>query len=159
MNLTSTDEKRGLPCQTTGFGVFSHQSVTEFENHVQSIQMKLDKAVTNDDKDWENREYRNAKDSIYGSAILTQLFRRQKGKCSHCKKPIIDKQVRGSAIEKHHLKPHSEGGDWKLGNLRLFHAECHNSIDNLYSRKERANFINKGVDYLSLMRLRLTGKI
>ena len=102
---------------------------------------------------WENREYRNAKDSIYGSAILTQLFRRQKGKCSYCKQPITDKQVRDTAIEKHHLKPRSEGGNWKLGNLRLLHAECHHSIHTMYSRKEMADFINKGIDYLSLMRL------
>ena len=101
---------------------------------------------------WENREYRNAKDSIYGSATLTQLFRRQKGKCSYCEKPITDNQVRESAIEKHHLKPRSEGGTWKLGNLRLLHAECHNLIHNQYSRKEMADFINKGIDYLSLMR-------
>ena len=102
---------------------------------------------------WENREYRNAKDSIYGSAILTQLFRRQKGKCSYCKQPITDKQVRDTAIEKHHLKPRSEGGNWKLGNLRLLHAECHHSIHTMYSRKEMADFINKGIDYLSFMRL------
>ena len=38
MNLTSTDENRGSPCQTTGFGYF------------RSIQRKLDKAVANDDK-------------------------------------------------------------------------------------------------------------
>jgi RNA-directed DNA polymerase len=100
---------------------------------------------------WENREYRNAKDSIYGSATLTQLFRRQKGKCSYCKQPITDNQVRESAIEKHHLKPRSEGGNWKLGNLRLLHAECHNSIHTMYSRKEMANLINKSIDYLKVM--------
>jgi RNA-directed DNA polymerase len=99
---------------------------------------------------WENREYRNAKDSIYGSATLTQLFRRQKGKCAYCENLITDTQIRNSAIEKHHLKPRSEGGNWKLGNLRLLHAECHNSIHNQYSRKEMADLINKRIDYLRL---------
>ena len=50
MNLTSTDENRGSPCQTTGFGVFSPQNISTCENHVRSIQRKLDKAVANDDE-------------------------------------------------------------------------------------------------------------
>ena len=51
MSLTSTDEKRGLvPCQTTGFDMFSPLSIKKFENRVRSIQWKLDKAVANDDK-------------------------------------------------------------------------------------------------------------
>ena len=50
MSLTSTDEKRGSPCQTTGYGTFSTQNLIEFENHVRSIQRKLDKVVANDDK-------------------------------------------------------------------------------------------------------------
>ena len=52
MSLTSTDENRGLvPCQTTGFDMFSPLSIKKFENRVRSIQWKLDKAVANDDKD------------------------------------------------------------------------------------------------------------
>ena len=30
---------------------------------------------------WQNREYKNAKNSIFGSKVLTQLFHKQKGKC------------------------------------------------------------------------------
>ena len=101
---------------------------------------------------WENREYRNAKDSIYGSVILTQLFRRHKGKCSYCEELTTDAQIRNSAIEKHHLKPRSEGGTWKLGNLRLLHAECHRIIHSLYSRKEMADLVDKRIDYLRLLR-------
>ncbi len=52
MSLTSTDEKRGLvPCQTTGFDMFSPLSIKKFEDTLRSIQWKLDKAVANDDKD------------------------------------------------------------------------------------------------------------
>ena len=97
---------------------------------------------------WKRREYMNAKDSINRSDITTKLFRRQKGQCVYCKQPITDEQVRESAIHKHHLKPRSEGGDCKLGNLRLIHVECHHSLHGLYSRKEMADFINKGIDYL-----------
>ena len=88
MSLTSTDEKQGLvPCQTTGFDMFSPLNIKKFEDTVRSIQWKLDKAVANDDKDlirwyeqakgyWEKRKYMNAKDSIYGSVTLTRLFQR-----------------------------------------------------------------------------------
>ena len=101
---------------------------------------------------WAKREYMNALDSIYGSATMTQLFKRQKGKCEYCGESITDKQVRETAIHKHHLKPRSEGGDWKLGNLRLLHADCHNSLHSMYSRKEMADLIDKGIDYLRLMK-------
>ena len=101
---------------------------------------------------WEKREYMNAKDSIYGSVTLTRLFQRQKGKCSFCGQLLSDEQVRSRTIERHHLKPRSEGGDQKLGNLRLVHAECHRSLHSIYSRKEMADFINKGIDYVKLMK-------
>ena len=79
---------------------------------------------------------------------MTKLFRRQEGQCVYCKQPITDEQVRESAIHKHHLKPRSEGGDCKLGNLRLIHVECHHSLHGLYSRKEMADFVSREIDYL-----------
>ena len=89
---------------------------------------------------WEKREYMNAKDSIYGSVTLTRLFQRQKGRCPFCEKLLTDEQVRSRTIERHHMKPRSEGGDNKLGNLRLVHVECHRSLHGIYSRKEMAGF-------------------
>ncbi len=101
---------------------------------------------------WDKREYMNARDSVFESSNMSALFRRQKGKCEYCKQPITDEQVKDTTIQKHHMKPRSEGGDWKLGNLRLLHAECHRSLHELYSRKEMADLISKGIDYLRLMK-------
>jgi RNA-directed DNA polymerase len=101
---------------------------------------------------WDKREYINARNSINGSSILTKLFRMQKGRCEYCSQSITDTQVRETTIHKHHLKPRSEGGDWKSGNLRLLHTECHRTLHGTYSRKEMASLISKGIDYLRLMK-------
>ena len=101
---------------------------------------------------WEKREYMNAKDSIYGSVTLTRLFQRQKGRCPFCELLLSDEQVRSRTIERHHMKPRSEGGDNKLGNLRLVHAECHHSLHGIYSRKEMADLVDKSIDYVRLIR-------
>jgi RNA-directed DNA polymerase len=101
---------------------------------------------------WERKEYMNARDSIYGSDIMTKLFRAQKGKCDYCGESLTDAQIRETQIHKHHMKPRSEGGNWKLNNLRLLHNECHRSLHSMYSRKEMANLIDKGIDYLRLMK-------
>ena len=121
---------------------------------VRFIKVKNDKRVydANAIKYWENREYTNAKNSINGSPTLTKLFKAQRGNCEYCKQPITATDVKGNTIHKHHMKPRSEGGDWKLSNLRLLHAECHTQLHSMYSRKEMAGFIDKGIDYLRLMK-------
>ena len=101
---------------------------------------------------WESREYMNAKNSIYGSKTLTRLFSSQGGKCVYCKKPITDSDIKGRTIHKHHLKPRSCDGDWKSGNLRLLHSECHIAIHGLYTRQEMADLADKGIDYIRLMK-------
>jgi RNA-directed DNA polymerase len=101
---------------------------------------------------WEKREYVNAKNSIHGSKSLTILFGKQKGKCEYCKYLVTKKHIQESAIHKHHMKPRSEGGNSKSGNLRLLHVECHRKLHNIYSRKEMANLMDKGIDYLRLMK-------
>ena len=118
------------------------------------IKVRSDMRVYNADASdyWDKREYVNARNSIYGSPNLTKLFTMQKGKCEYCKQPITDENVKEATIHKHHMKPRSEGGDWKLSNLRLLHADCHNQLHSMYSRKEMADYIDKGIDYLRLMR-------
>ena len=101
---------------------------------------------------WDRREYLKAQDAIIGSVTLRKLHQGQKGKCSYCNHPITQEQVRDTAIHQHHLKPRSEGGDWKLNNLRLLHTDCHTTLHGLLSRKEMADFVDKGIDYLRLMR-------
>lgn len=101
---------------------------------------------------WSNREYTNAKNSINGSPTLTKLFKAQKGKCEYCKQNITETDVKETAIHKHHMKPLCEGGNWKLSNLRLLHADCHKTIHSILSRKEMADFTDKGIDYLRLLK-------
>ena len=101
---------------------------------------------------WEKRELSKTRDSIFGSISLERLFKRKKGKCSYCKQLFHQEDVQESAIHKHHLKPRSAGGDWKLGNLRLLHTECHTSLHSLFSRKEMAKYSDNGIDYLKLMK-------
>ena len=101
---------------------------------------------------WTKREYLKAKNSIFESTVCNMLFTRQNGKCPHCQQDITERQVKSSEIHQHHMKPRSEGGDWKLDNLRLLHAECHNSLHSMYSRKEMAGYTDRGIDYLRLMK-------
>jgi RNA-directed DNA polymerase len=101
---------------------------------------------------WKKREYTNARNSIYGSYNLTTLFRQQKGRCGYCSQPITDEQVREATIHTHHLRPRSEGGDDKLGNLKLVHAKCHISLHSQVSRNDMARYISNGIDYLRLIK-------
>ena len=50
MNLTRNAEYQELTCQTTGLDVFSSENIIRCEEHIKSIQRKLDKAVASDDK-------------------------------------------------------------------------------------------------------------
>ena len=101
---------------------------------------------------WEKRELSKARDSILGSVPLERLFKRQKGKCLYCNELFNQEDIQESATHKHHLKPISEGGNWKLGNLRLLHSECHTSLHSLFSRKEMAKYVDSGIDYVNLLK-------
>ena len=118
------------------------------------IKVKSDKRVydANAREYWEIREYQNAKDAMLGSALLTKLYREQKGRCEYCGQPITDQQIKQSTMHKHHMNPRSEGGDEKPSNLRLIHSVCHQALHGICSRKKMANFINKGIDYLRLLK-------
>jgi 5-methylcytosine-specific restriction endonuclease McrA len=94
----------------------------------------------------------NALDSIYGSATLTKLFRIQNGKCADCKTEITATDIRSAEIHKHHMKPRSLGGDWKLSNLRLLHKACHRELHATFTREEMARYITNGIDYLRLLK-------
>ena len=125
---------------------------------VRYIQVRRDVRVydSNATDYWEKRELSKTKNSFFGSAILEKLFKRQKGRCDYCKNLISQEDVQESAIHKHHLKPRSEGGDWKLGNLRLLHSECHTSLHSLVSRKDMAKYVDNGIDYLRLLKPQLS---
>ena len=57
-----------------------------------------------------------------------RLLKRQQGKCTHCKQVFRPEEH----LEKHHLKPVSQGGNNKDANLVLVHLHCH---DQLHSEK------------------------
>ena len=99
---------------------------------------------------WEKREISKTRNKIYQAPVMEKLFKSQKGRCAYCKQ-IFDEDL--SATHKHHLRPRSEGGDWKLGNLRLLHSECHNSLHSLFSRKDMSRYISNGIDYLKLLKV------
>jgi RNA-directed DNA polymerase len=98
---------------------------------------------------WEKRELSKTRDKIYGSPTIDRLFVKQKGRCAYCNQIFRDDI---SDIHKHHLRPRSEGGDWKLGNLRLLHSECHTSLHSLFSRKDMARLADNKIDYLRLLK-------
>ena len=118
------------------------------------IKIKQDKRVydVNAIEYWRRREYMNTKNSIITEKSLMALFTKERGRCALCKQDITEDDIRGSNAHKHHMKPRSEGGTWKLSNLRLLHNECHIQLHGMYSRKEMADLIDKGIDYLRLMK-------
>ena len=101
---------------------------------------------------WLKREYINAKNSIITDSRTMFLFNRQKGRCHFCRQRITDENVKETQLHSHHMKPRSQGGDNKLGNLRLLHKECHLKLHGIISRQDMARFINNGIDYLKIMR-------
>ena len=92
------------------------------------------------------------RDSIFRAKAVMVMFKRQKGKCLYCNQLFDIDEIRNSAVHKHHLKPKSEGGDWKLNNLRLLHSECHTSLHSFFSRKEMAKYADNSIDYLKLVK-------
>ena len=102
---------------------------------------------------WDKRESLNAQDALIGSGYFYKLYQAQKGRCAYCKHPFTEQQVKESSIHKHHLIPRSKGGDSKgLHNLRLLHVDCHNTLHQNLSREKMADLIEKGIDYLRLLK-------
>ena len=118
------------------------------------IKVRSDKRIYDTDarEYWIRREYIKTAKSIFGSHTINALFGKQKGKCEYCKQPITETDVIETAIHKHHMKPRSEGGDWKLGNLRLLHTDCHISLHSMYSRKIMAKLSDSGINYVKLIK-------
>jgi RNA-directed DNA polymerase len=118
------------------------------------IKVHRDRRVYNmrDKEYWKIREYTNAKNSIYGSPVMTRLFRRQHGKCDYCGNLMTDEHIKSTEIHRHHMKPRSEGGDDRLGNLRLLHLDCHNSLHVSIPRKDMARYMDNRIDYLRILK-------
>ena len=106
----------------------------------------------NDREYWDKREYMNASDSIYNSYDLTHLFRVQGGKCAFCERYITQKDIQSHNLHKHHLKPKSAGGEDEKSNLKLIHRDCHRELHSRLSWRDMASYIDKGVDYVRLLK-------
>ena len=145
MKLPETERNQLNSCQTAGLDIFCKANRDSCLKYVQGVQRRLDRAVA----DGDNREISKTRNKILQAPIMEKLFKSQKGRCAYCKQ-IFDGDL--SATHKHHLRPRSEGGDWKLGNLRLLHSECHTSLHSLFSRKEMADLADKKIDYIRLMK-------
>ena len=73
---------------------------------------------------WTQREYVNAYNQIE-SVRRAKLFKKQRGKCYHCKGVFTDTDFNDSQIHTHHIIPKREGGTDNHNNLRLVHINCH----------------------------------
>ncbi|WP_320408678.1 group II intron reverse transcriptase [Candidatus Williamhamiltonella defendens] len=88
---------------------------------------------------WRHRQARK-QPFIYG--VKVNLYKRQKGYC-----PLCDQELdNGEQLHVHNIQPKAEGGDNKLANLRLLHANCHRQ---LHSKKGK---MLKSVSCVSRMR-------
>nr|WP_242465840.1 group II intron maturase-specific domain-containing protein [Candidatus Hamiltonella defensa] len=86
--------------------------------------------------------HRQARKQPFICGIKVNLYKRQKGYC-----PLCDQELdNGEQLHVHHIQPKAEGGDNKLANLRLLHANCHRQ---LHSKKGK---MLKSVSCVSRMR-------
>ncbi len=100
-----------------------------------------------DDKEyWLKRE--NNQLALYGTH--RQLYDKQKGRCAYCEQDFNYEDR--NTLHIHHLKPLKYDGETKLSNLRLIHQECHLNIHRLFSVEEMSELVNKGIDYITLMK-------
>ena len=101
---------------------------------------------------WQQREYLNAKNSINAERIICRCLQ---GKGVDAQSATIESRKQTSRevkCHKHHMKPRSKGGNWKLDNLRLLHQECHTKLHGIFPRSDMAKYMDKGIDYLRLMK-------
>ena len=73
---------------------------------------------------WRKREYVNAYNQIE-TVRRQKLFKRQKGKCYHCKKSFNEEDLNTHQVHTHHIIPKKQGGNDNYNNLRLVHTNCH----------------------------------
>ena len=72
--------------------------------------------------------------SSKGRAKFTTLWKKQNGKCGHCKTPITEE----TGWHRHHIIPKVLGGSDKIDNLVLVHPTCHVQIHSSSCRAHKA---------------------
>jgi len=77
------------------------------------------------DPEWETyfeeRLYRKMQSTLMGRMQIGSLHREQQGKCPMCEQPLQEEEE----WHLHHRVRRSHGGDDRLSNLELLHANCH----------------------------------
>jgi RNA-directed DNA polymerase len=91
---------------------------------------------------WNRRITANALRQAY-SVRVEKLLRKQRGRCSYCDRLI--EEMTDTHI--HHIRPRSEQGTDELNNLLLIHLSCHGELHRAFTRKQMAEFTDKGIDY------------
>ena len=100
---------------------------------------------------WEKREYTNAYSQIYPVKVR-RLYDKQKGTCPYCKGQMTQEDIHLGQVHIHHMKPQSLNGTNDYSNLRLVHVECHRELHASLTRNKMGELIDKGIDYLRLLK-------
>ncbi len=95
------------------------------------VGVKPDKRVYDENPEiveyWKKREYTNAFGQIWNIKV-ERLYKRQYGKCHHCKTIITNDEISNNEIHIHHIIPKAIGGTDDYSNLKLVHEDCHKDI-------------------------------
>lgn len=83
------------------------EDATEFIYETSTVELKKKRCCKRQEK--------------FPEATRQEAFKKAKGRCAWCKKPILGKW------HAHHRIPKSQGGDNSLENLMVLHPECHNN--------------------------------
>ena len=64
------------------------------------------------------------------AAIREAVFRRDRGRCVDCKRPVILERGLWVSMQLMHLKSKGSGGDWSMENLATGCLDCHGKRHN-----------------------------
>jgi len=100
-----------------------HAGKVKIKRHVK-VKGKANPYDAEDELYFEKRSDYIMLNKLEGRKILTYLYKRQSGKCLHCKQKI----TKQSAWNAHHLIPKHLGGKYVEDNLVLLHPVCHRQV-------------------------------
>lgn len=85
--------------------------------------------------------------SVFTPAVIADIWKRDRGRCAWCGKPIPPGAERGWGWVIHHRQPRGSGGSPKLAyvgyasNGVLLHARCHDHIERFRAEAFDVGFI------------------
>ena len=114
---TVKKDRTGNPKQHLLINIAKDIPITRFVK-VKGTHSPLDPTL---DEYWAKRNLNSGKERFADGSKLQKIFKRQKGICPVCGKPIMFDEE----FELHHILPIFDGGTNKDNNLVLLHRECH----------------------------------